>query len=62
MLMVEEGQLPDGTVDSLQGGGSPDQDAEREDNIIQLEFLQGYFKLSVTGFDMHRDLRIKTIP
>jgi RNA polymerase sigma factor (sigma-70 family) len=37
MLMVEEGHLPDGTVDSLQGSGSPDQDAQREDNIIQLE-------------------------
>jgi len=33
-----------------------------KDNIIQFEVLQGDFKLSVTGFDMHRDLRIKTIP
>ena len=37
MVMVEESHLPGGTVDSLQGSGSPDQDAEREDNIIQLE-------------------------
>lgn len=33
-----------------------------KDNIIQFEVLQGDFKLSVTGFDMHRDLRVKTIP
>ena len=37
MVMVEESHLPEETVDSLQGSGSPDQDAEREDNIIQLE-------------------------
>jgi len=33
-----------------------------KENIIQFEVLQGDFKLAVTGFDMHRDLRVKTIP
>ena len=31
-------------------------------NVIQLEVRHIDFRLSVTGFDMHRDLRIKTIP
>ncbi len=33
-----------------------------KENTIQIEVLKGGFKLSVTGFDMHRDLRIKTNP
>ena len=32
------------------------------ENSIQIEVLKGNFKLAVTGFDMHRDLRIKTNP
>ena len=31
-------------------------------NVIQIEVQQGNFKLAITGFDMHRDLRIKTNP
>jgi len=31
-------------------------------NVIQLEVRHIDFRLSVTGFDMHRDLRIKTFP
>lgn len=31
-------------------------------NVIQIEVQRVNFKLSVTGFDMHRDLRIKTNP
>ena len=31
-------------------------------NVIQIEVRRGSFKLAVTGFDMHRDLRIKTNP
>ncbi len=31
-------------------------------NAIQIEVQQGDFKLAITGFDMHRDLRIKTNP
>jgi len=31
-------------------------------NVIQIEVQKGNFKLAVTGFDMHRDLRIKTNP
>jgi len=31
-------------------------------NVIQLEVQKGNFKMSVIGFDMHRDLRIKTNP
>lgn len=34
----------------------------RKHNVIQIEVHQTEFKLSVTGFDMHRDLRIKTMP
>ena len=37
MVIVDEGQLPGGSMESLQGNQSPDQDAEREDNIIRLE-------------------------
>ena len=33
-----------------------------KENIIQFELQRGDFRLSVTGFDMHRDLRIKTMP
>jgi len=33
-----------------------------KENIIQLEVQKGNFKLTVTGFDIHRDLRIKTNP
>ncbi len=33
-----------------------------KDNCIQIEVQKGNFKLTVTGFDMHRDLRIKTVP
>lgn len=33
-----------------------------KENLIQIEVQRGDFRLSVTGFDMHRDLRIKTIP
>jgi hypothetical protein len=33
-----------------------------KENTIQLEVQKGNFKLTVTGFDMHRDLRIKTNP
>ena len=33
-----------------------------KENIIQIEVQKGNFKLTVTGFDMHRDLRIKTNP
>jgi hypothetical protein len=33
-----------------------------QNNIIQFEVKQGDFSLTVTGFDIHRDLRIKTIP
>jgi hypothetical protein len=33
-----------------------------KENTIQIEVLKGSFKLAVTGFDMHRDLRIKTNP
>ncbi len=31
-------------------------------NVVQIEVQQGNFKLAITGFDMHRDLRIKTNP
>jgi hypothetical protein len=31
-------------------------------NVIQIEVQQGNFKLAITGFDTHRDLRIKTNP
>jgi hypothetical protein len=31
-------------------------------NVIQIEVQQGNFKLAITGFDMQRDLRIKTNP
>ena len=31
-------------------------------NAIEIEVQQGDFKLAITGFDMHRDLRIKTNP
>ena len=31
-------------------------------NVIQIEVQQGDFKLAITGFDMQRDLRIKTNP
>lgn len=33
-----------------------------KENTIQIEVLNGSFNLAVTGFDMHRDLRIKTNP
>ena len=31
-------------------------------NVIQIEVQKANFRLSVTGYDMHRDLRIKTNP
>lgn len=31
-------------------------------NVIQIEVLKGNFKLTVTGFDTNRDLRVKTNP
>ena len=31
-------------------------------NAIQVEVMSGHFKLTVTGFDPHRDLRVKTVP
>ncbi len=31
-------------------------------NAVQIEVLQGDFRLTVTGFDTHRDLRVKTLP
>jgi len=31
-------------------------------NVIQIEVKQGNFKLAITGFDVNRDLRIKTNP
>ncbi len=31
-------------------------------NVIQIEVQQGSFKLAITGFDVNRDLRIKTNP
>lgn len=31
-------------------------------NAVQVEVLRGDFKLTVTGFDPHRDLRVKTLP
>jgi len=31
-------------------------------NVIQIEVRQGNFKLAITGFDVNRDLRIKTNP
>jgi len=34
----------------------------KKNNVIQLQVKQPDFKLSVTGFDMNRDLRIKTNP
>jgi hypothetical protein len=33
-----------------------------KENTLQIEVMKGNFKLSITGFDMHRDLRIKTNP
>jgi len=33
-----------------------------KENIIQIEVQKGNFKLTVTGFDMHRDLRVRTNP
>ena len=33
-----------------------------KENIVQIEVQKGNFRLTVTGFDMHRDLRIKTNP
>ena len=33
-----------------------------KENTLQIEVTKGDFKLSITGFDMHRDLRIKTNP
>jgi len=33
-----------------------------KENTLQIEVTKGNFKLSITGFDMHRDLRIKTNP
>ena len=32
------------------------------ENRLQIEVQKGNFKLSVSGFDLHRDLRVKTIP
>jgi hypothetical protein len=34
----------------------------KKENVIQIEVRKGNFQLTVTGFDMHRDLRIKTNP
>jgi len=31
-------------------------------NAVQIEVLRSDFKLTVTGFDPHRDLRVKTLP
>ena len=31
-------------------------------NVIQIEVQRGNFKLAITGFDVNRDLRIKTNP
>jgi hypothetical protein len=31
-------------------------------NVVQIEVLKGNFKLTVTGFDSNRDLRVKTNP
>ena len=31
-------------------------------NTIQIEVLRGDFSLTVTGFDPHRDLRVRTVP
>ncbi|CAB1058540.1 hypothetical protein D1BOALGB6SA_3296 [Olavius sp. associated proteobacterium Delta 1] len=31
-------------------------------NVVQIEVQQGSFKLAITGFDINRDLRIKTNP
>jgi hypothetical protein len=33
-----------------------------KENAIQIEVHQVDFRLTVTGFDMHRDLRVKTMP
>ena len=33
-----------------------------KENIIQIEVQKGNFKLTVTGFDIHRDLRVRTNP
>jgi hypothetical protein len=33
-----------------------------KENNIQIEVQKGNFRLTVTGFDMHRDLRVRTIP
>jgi hypothetical protein len=33
-----------------------------KENIIQIEVQKGNFKLTVTGFDRHRDLRVRTNP
>ena len=37
LVMVEEGGLPAKSIESLPGGTGPEQDAEREDNILRLE-------------------------
>ena len=37
LIIVDEGQLPPGGVDAIPGGDSPEQDAERLDDIIRLE-------------------------
>ena len=37
LIMVEEGGLPGGSVESLPGNTGPEQDAERLDNIMRLE-------------------------
>jgi hypothetical protein len=34
----------------------------RKHNVIQIEVQKGNFKLTVTGFDANRDLRVKTNP
>ena len=34
----------------------------RKENTFRIEVQRGDFKVTITGFDTHRDLRIKTIP
>ena len=37
LVSVEEAQLPQGSVDSMPGGDSPEHDVERLENIVRLE-------------------------
>ena len=55
-IMTAGPEEPSGLVQLGEG-------ARTEPNIRATQVDQkGNFKLTVTGFDMHRDLRIKTIP